>query len=176
MKTINLFIAVLLSTGCTLTLAGDSDIQPGLWEIQHKTKINGQQMPDMEEMMANVPPEMREQMKSMMAQKGAGISDKGVTICITAEQIARGETGAEDPDSDCKMSDIKHQGKKTSMKMDCTQPKANGQMEVIRLDDKHWKSSTEMKTTEGQMNMEAEGKWLKKDCGAVKPHSTKKAP
>lgn len=174
MKPANFFIAAFLSTGCTLTFAAGNDIQPGLWEIQHKTRVNGQQMPDMEEMMAKVPPEMRAQMKSMMAQQGAGISNKGVTICITAEQIAQGETGAEVPESDCKMTDIKQNGNKTNMKMDCTKPKANGQMEIVRLNDKHWKSATDMKTAEGQMNMEAEGKWLKADCGDVKPQSGKK--
>jgi len=175
-KAVKFFISAIFSTSCTLTLAAGNDIQPGLWEIQQKTRVNGQQMPDLEQMMANVPPEMRAQMKSMMAQQGAGVSDKGITLCITAEQIARGETGAEDLDSDCKMTDIKHSDKKTTLKMNCAKPKAHGHMEIVRINDKHWKSSTEMKTAEGQMNMEAEGKWLKADCGAVKPRSTKKAP
>lgn len=149
-------------------------IKPGLWEIQHKTSINGSQLPDMQQMMANVPPGMRGQVEAMMAKNGAGMTDKGLSVCVTPEQIAKAEF-ANDPKGHCKTSDIKHTGNKVSLKMHCDDPKGEGETEVTEVNPEHWTSVTHM-TIEEQgkpqaINSEASGKWLKADCGALKPKS-----
>lgn len=154
--------------------ADSINIKPGLWEVKNKMNVNGQEMPDMHEMMADVPPEMREQMKGMMEKNGAGMTDKGMTICITADQIARGEIGQGDPNSDCKMTDMKKSGDKMTMTMHCAAPhKADGNIEMTRVSDTQWKSTMHMKTDQGKMNSESSGKWLKSDCGSVKPTGSK---
>lgn len=154
----------------TTVFAAGMDIKPGLWEIQHKMTVDGQKMPDMQEMMAQVPPEMREQMKAMMAQQGAGMTDKGTTVCVTAEQIARGEVGTQDKESRCKISNLKMDGTTTTMDIKCDAPrKAEGTTTVTRTSNTQWTSTTNMKTDKGEMKQEATGKWLKADCGAVKP-------
>ena len=168
-----IFTSLSVFTAVHTQAADGLNIKPGLWEIQHKSNVNGQDMPDMEEMMANVPPEMRKQMEAAMAQQGAGMGKNGMTVCITAEQIARGETGAQDPNSDCKMLNMKQHGNTTNMSMQCTQPKAEGDMEVTRVSETEWHSKTQMRTREGNMNMEARGKWLGADCGKVKPAGKK---
>ena len=166
------FLTLVIFSLCAQ--AESLNIKPGLWEIQNKMNVNGQEMPDMQKMLAKVPPEMRAQMKAMMEKNGAGMTDKGVTICVTAEQIARGDMGQHDPDSNCKMTDMKQSGNKTSMKMHCDAPhKADGTTEVTRLSDSQWKSITQMNTEKGAINSEATGKWLKSDCGNVKPAGKK---
>lgn len=154
----------------TTVYAAGMDIKPGLWEIQHKMTVDGQKMPDMQEMMAQVPPEMREQMKAMMAQQGAGVTDKGTTVCVTAEQIARGEVGAQNPEGRCKISNLKMSGNTTTMNIKCEAPnKAEGTTTVTRSSNTQWSSTTNMQTDKGEMKQEATGKWLKADCGNVKP-------
>jgi hypothetical protein len=148
-----------------------SNLKPGLWEIQHKTAVNGQELPDMQEIMAKVPVAMRGQVKEMMAKNGAGMTDKGVSVCLTAEQIANGDVGMPSKGR-CKMSDVQHSGNKTSMKIHCEDPKGEGRTTVTQISPVQWQSTTQM-TVEEQgksqdINSEAIGKWLKTDCGALK--------
>ena len=149
-------------------------IKPGLWEIRHKTAMDGQAMPDMSEMMANVPPEMRGQMEAMMAKNGTGMTDKGVTVCITPEQAAGGEYGNANPDGHCEVTETQHKGNTTQMSLRCTDPEGEGETRVTRQSDTAWKSVTRMSVKQDgsthTMNSEAEGRWLQADCGAVKPH------
>ncbi len=151
----------------------DSKIKPGLWEIQHKTAVNGQELPDMQQMMANVPPGMRGQVEAMMAKNGAGMTEKGVSVCITQEQINNNTYGM-DNKGHCKVSDVQHSGNRTSLKMRCEDPKGEGETTVTQISPVQWQSTTRM-TIEEQgkpqaINSEATGRWLKADCGAIKPH------
>lgn len=179
-----LLLAVLLSGFTGFLQAQDAkDIKPGLWEIQHKTAVDGQELPDMNKMLEQVPPEMRGQMQAMMAKNGAGMTDKGVTICITPEQIANQQYG-NDPKSKCQVSEMTHEGNVTHMKMQCSKPKGEGETTVTRLSPESWTSVSKMTMEENgkphAMNSESNAKWLGSDCGAVKPagqHAAdKKAP
>ncbi|HSC76546.1 MAG TPA: DUF3617 domain-containing protein [Pseudomonadales bacterium] len=148
------------------------DIKPGLWEIQHKTSMDGQALPDMNKMLEQVPPEMRGQMKAMMEKNGAGMTDKGLTICITPEQIANQQYGS-DPKGQCQVSDIKHDGNVTHMTTVCSKPKGAGETTVTRLSPEAWTSVSKMtieeKGAQHTMDSESTAKWLATDCGAVKP-------
>ena len=170
-----LFISILFSLGAQ---ADGLNIKPGLWEIQHHMNVNGQQMQDMQahaaEMqkhMAEMPPAMQERMKAMMAKNGMGMTDKGMAICVTADQIAHGFMGANDPKSSgCKTVDMKHSGNHTTMKMHCDAPhQADSTTDITRLSDTQWTSITHMTTEKSEINSESSGKWLKADCGDVKP-------
>src|SRR6478736_6904794 len=126
MKHQSLLAMLLLAFASFLQAEAIKDIKPGLWEIQHKTVMDGQALPDMNEMLAQVPPEMRGQVQAMMAKNGAGMTDKGLTICITPEQIANQQYGS-DPKSQCQVSDIKHDGNVTHMTTVCSKPKGAGE-------------------------------------------------
>ena len=178
MKRQSLLAMLLLAFAGFLQSEAIKDIKPGLWEIQHETSVDGQALPDMNKMLEQVPPEMRGQVQAMMAKNGAGMTDTGVTICITPEQIANQQYG-NDPKSKCKMTDIKREGNVTHMKMLCSQPKGEGETTVTRLSPESWTSVSKM-TMEEQgaphtMNSEATAKWLSSDCGDVKPAAEKKA-
>jgi hypothetical protein len=178
MKRQSLLAMLLLAFAGFLQSEAIKDIKPGLWEIQHETSVDGQALPDMNKMLEQVPPEMRGQVQAMMAKNGAGMTDTGVTICITPEQIANQQYG-NDPKSKCKMTDIKREGNVTHMKMLCSQPKGEGETTVTRLSPESW-TSVSIMTMEEQdaphiMNSEATAKWLSSDCGDVKPAAEKKA-
>ena len=176
-----LFISILFAVTAQ---AGGLNIKPGLWEIQNQMSMNGKQMPDMsqhmaemqkgmadmQKNMANMPPEMQEKMKAAMAQNNRfGMTDKGITVCMTQEQIDRSEI-AHDPNSHCKTVDLQHSGDKTTIKMHCDAPhEADMLTEVTRLSDTEWKSTSHMTTGERTIDSNGHGKWLKADCGDVKP-------
>ncbi len=172
MKYQSLLAMLLLAFACSLQAEAIKDIKPGLWEIQHKTLIDGQALPDMNKMLEQVPPEMREQVQAMLAKNGAGMTEKGLTICITPEQVANQQYG-NDPKSKCQMTDMKHEGNVTHMKMQCSKPKGEGETTVTRLSPESWISVSRM-TMEEQgaphiMNSESTAKWLSANCGDVKP-------
>lgn len=164
-------IILLASSGC-LRAEDAKNIKPGLWEIQQKAAVDGQALPDMNEMLAQVPPEMRGQVEAMMAKNGAGMTAKGVTVCITPEQVANQQYGS-DPESKCQMSDMKQEGNVTHMKISCSKPKGQGETTVTRLSAESWSSVSTMTMEEDgaqhTMSSQATARWLKSDCGAVKP-------
>lgn len=178
------FLTTTFLSASAFTQAEGLGIKPGLWEIQSQASINGQQMPDMSKQMAeaqkhmaemksqmaNMPPEMQERMKAAMSQQGhMGMTDKGVTVCMTQEQINRSEIG-HDPNNHCKQTDISHSGAKTTIKMHCDSPQeADMVSEVTRISDTEWKSVTHMTTGQRTVDATGSGKWLKADCGDVKP-------
>ena len=177
MKHQSLLAILLLACAGFLQAEAIKDIKPGLWEIQNKTLVDGQALPDMSAMLAQVPPEMRAQVQAMMAKNGAGMTDKGLTICITPEQIANQQYG-NDPKSKCQLSDMKQEGNVTHMKMQCSKPKGEGETTVTRLSPESWTSVSKMTMEENgaphTMNSEATAKWLNSDCGDVKPAAEKK--
>lgn len=173
-------LLVMLLSGFTVCALADGikDIKPGLWEIQHKTAVDGQELPDMNKMLEQVPPEMRNQVEAMLAKNGAGMTDKGITICITPEQVAKQQYGT-DPKSQCKVTDIKNEADTTHMKMQCSKPKGEGETTITRQSSEAWTSVTRMtmdeKGSDHTMNSESAAKWLGSDCGAVKPAGAKTA-
>jgi hypothetical protein len=170
---LGIFLRMLLAGFASCVQAEEiKDIKPGLWEMQHKTVVDGQALPDMNKMLAQVPPEMRGQVQAMMAKNGAGLTDTGLTICITPEQIANQQYG-NDPKSQCQLTDMKQEGNVTHMKMACSKPKGEGETTVTRLNPESWTSVSTMTMSENgsphTMNSEAAAKWLGADCGDVKP-------
>jgi len=184
-KTLAFFTSIALSTG---TLAEGLDIKPGLWEIQNQISMNGKQMPDMtqhmaeaqkhmtemQKNMASMPPDMQEKMKAAMSQNShMGMTNKGITVCMTQEQINRSEI-ARDPNSHCKTTDINRSGDKTTIKMHCDAPhEADMTTEVTRISDTEWKSVSHMVAGQRTIENSGSGKWLKTDCGDVKPLAAK---
>ena len=167
---------VLFTTALSAALVqAEETIKPGLWEVTVKAGVNGQQLPDMQEMLAKVPPEMREQVKAMMAKKGNSMTDAGaMRVCLTAEQIASNEYGA-DPKGHCKATDIQKQGNKTTVKLLCDKPKGEGVTELTIRNEKSWQSVTHMTMEEHgkqqQVSSESSAEWVSADCGDVQPKS-----
>jgi hypothetical protein len=187
MKPLILLTLILLPLGA---FAEGLNIKPGLWEIQNRVNINGQSMPDMsahmaeaqkhmaemQKHMAEMPPEMQERMKAALSQNNhMGMTDKGVTVCMSQDQINRSEIGNHDPDNHCKTTDIQRNGDKTTIKMHCDAPhEADMTTEVTRINDTEWHSITHMTTGGRTIDSTGQGKWLKTDCGNLKPLQSKK--
>lgn len=148
------------------------DVKPGLWEVQQKTAVDGQQLPDMNQMLEKVPPEMRAQVEAMMSKKAAKLaSGKSVQVCLTKAQLEK-QTTENDPRNRCQFNNIQREGNVTRVSMHCSKPKAQGETTITRLSAEAWTSITQM-TVEEQgahaINNEAKARWLSADCGDIKP-------
>ena len=136
------FSVLVLCAAASVTLAAQSPMRPGRWDVT--TQIE----------MANMPMKMPE-MKS--------------TQCVTAEQLkdpasalANAPPGP-DGKQTCKMSDYKTVGSTVSWKMACSGPQAlSGSGEITFAGDTY-AGITKMSTPQGEMTMKLNGKRLG-DC------------
>ncbi|TNF36631.1 MAG: DUF3617 domain-containing protein [Gammaproteobacteria bacterium] len=169
----------LTTTACLLAmllasaLATADGLQPGLWEIRTTTLIDGQALPTLEEMMKDVPPHMREQMKGMMANSGVDMGSGAIRICVSPEKATRQSMPAMDSDPNCQ-TDIEEKDKyHWTFRMECQNPQRSGEGETHLVSDTLWKSRISMSQTENrktqQMETETEGRWIGSDCGGLKP-------
>jgi hypothetical protein len=181
MKTYKTCIALLL--GCAIStpaLAVKIDMTPGLWE--HKftmTNPSGEMaaaMKQMQDQLANMSPEERKMMETMMASYGVGIGEDGTTVkmCITQEDIDRGDLPQQD--EDCQQEILEQTKNKFKIKFTCAgDPPSSGTGEVTFSSPKAYtgKSSfvTHVNGKTEEMAMTQSGKWLSADCGAIKPVS-----
>lgn len=155
-------------------------IKPGLWEVTVKANVNGQELPDMQKLLEQVPPEFRDQLKAKMAQQGTSMTDNGaVRTCLTQEQIARNQFGT-DPKGRCKTTDVQKQGNTLSLKIVCDKPKGKGETVMTVHSSEAWESKTHMtiekKGDSQEITSEMEGKWVSADCGTVKPSGQSVSP
>lgn len=144
-------------------------IIPGLWEITRETKIEGADMPQMNEMMKNLPPEAQAQLKKMMEQQGIGKASKGIKVCITKEEIELEKIPQE---KGCDMKVKSRSEKEFVYNFNCKDPKAEGSAVVTASSPKAYTTNLDMRVVEDgkerSMKMVSEGTWLQADCGEYK--------
>jgi len=159
--------------------AGAQTMKPGLWEINNKMRADGkmgQDMAKMQETMANMPPEQRKMMQDMMAKQGVAIGKGGpgtiaAKVCMTREMVERNEIPAEK--DGCKQKASPRSGNTMKISFTCTNPPSSGDGQITFVSPEAYTMNMTMNTVvEGKpqkVNMDAAGKWLSADCGAIKP-------
>ncbi len=179
-----------------LSLAGAAAAQkvtPGLWEYTATMKMQGPKidaaMARMQEQMARMSPEQRQQMEQMMASRGIAMGPGGpaaamsgaapvvVKACITPEQAARDEVVHQE--GNCKQVSSERSGRTLKFKFVCTgEREAKGEGEYTLESDKAVSGrvvvdSVSSKGEPAHIEMTHAGRWLGADCGDVKPRVRK---
>ncbi len=160
--------------------AGAQTMKPGLWEINNKMHTSGGQMEQgmaqMQQQMASMPPEQRKMMQDMMARQGVstgagGAAAMAVKVCMTKEMAERNEIPAQQ--DGCKHTASPRSGNTMKMSFICTDPPSSGDGQVTFASSEAYTMKMTMNTVvQGKpekVNMDASGKWLSADCGAIKP-------
>lgn len=135
--------AATLAAALTLTLslaasASAQTIRPGLWEISNKVQSGNSQTASALAMaqkeLANMPPEQRRMVESMLAKQGVGMSVGGdggikITHCVTKEMAERKElpTGQQ---GDCKSANTPIPGG-MNVSFTCAKPPSSGTGQVM---------------------------------------------
>ncbi len=192
MKPIRYAAAAIALPCCLLaaTAAQAQKIAPGLWEHTITVKSSGaleEGMARMQERLAQMPPERRQQMEAMMARQGKGgpgmaagmsmMSGKPtpMKVCITPEQAARDQIGS--GQGDCQQVSQERSGKTMKVKFSCQREdgtKMTGEGQFTLVSDKEHNGRMVLDGTmrNGQpmhMEMDQSARWLGSDCGDVKP-------
>jgi hypothetical protein len=173
---IHFLLAAGVLAGAVLP-AGAQSMKPGLWEINNKMSGGqmDQAMAEMQQQMAQMPPEQRKQMEAMMAQRGVKMMPGGpgggmaIRMCMTREMVERNEVPVQDG---CTTSRQQRTGNTLKIAFSCTNPPASGEGDFRFSGDSYTSHMTIRTTVQGKqeaMVMDGSGKWLGADCGSVKP-------
>jgi hypothetical protein len=162
--------------------AGAQTLKPGLWEINNK--MGGGEMDkamaDLQKEMAQMSPAERKQMEAMMGKQGVRMAPGGgggmtVQMCMTKEMVERNDMPVQDG---CRMTQNSRSGNKLKMAFTCANPPSSGEGEVTFASSEAYTSKMTMRSQEKgkteTMTMDTTGKWLKADCGSVKPFTPPK--
>lgn len=171
--------AFLLATPLALAAHAQA-IKPGLWELSNKMQSSSgqmeQAMAQAQQHMASMPPEQRKKMEEMLAKQGVALGStpgsNSVKICISREMAERNEMPAQQQ-GDCKTTVQPRSGNTMKMSYTCTTPPSSGEGEYTIVSPEAYTSrmvsTTMVQGKPEKVTMQAAGKWLSADCGALKP-------
>lgn len=155
-------------------------LSPGLWEntvtIKGDARIEAA-MARMQEQLARMPPEKRQQMEALMASQGVGLGGPGgahntVRVCISAEQAERQEL-PQVSEGRCKRESLERSGNTLKFKLTCTDPAGTGEGSFTFTSDKAYTGLMVMDVTRNgratHVEIQQAGQWLGADCGGLQP-------
>jgi hypothetical protein len=166
--------------------AAAQTMKPGLWSLSNKMTSSDpelqQAMSAMQEHMANMPLEQRQQMQKMMQQNGVQL-DVGAggamqtRMCMTREMAERKEFPVQQ--GDCKQTYTQQSSTRGRIVFACTKPRMSGEGEVVADNDTsyraHMKINSEEEGRSRTVDMDVTGKWLSADCGNIRPLAVPRA-
>lgn len=171
-------LAACLFAAASLPVTAQA-MKPGLWEIHNKMGGNAEldeAMKEMQKQLASMSPAERKQMESMMAQQGLKMATPSagggmaVQMCMTKEMVERNDMPVQDG---CRTTVNQRSGNTLKHAFTCTNPPSSGEGTVTFSGSEAYTSKMTLKTVSGgkteTTTMEGRGKWLKADCGNVKP-------
>lgn len=168
--------AMLLTTPICVSA---QTMKPGLWEISNKMQADGKMGQDMakaQQRMANLPPEQRKMMQAMMAKQGVAVGNDGpgttgTKVCMTKEMVGRNEFPSRN--DGCKQTVSPRSGNTMKISFTCTSPPSSGDGKITFVSPETYTMNMMMNTMANgkpqKVSMDATGKWLSSDCGAIKP-------
>ncbi|GAB3356899.1 MULTISPECIES: DUF3617 domain-containing protein [Giesbergeria] len=172
--------ALPLASFC-MVLAGTAqaqNLQPGLWEMNTRAAPGdagmGQALAQMQQQMAQMPPEQRKQMQAMLAQQGMAVDvgSGGIRsqICITPA-MARDDHVVPPQQGDCKTSTPQRAGNTVTVRYECRQPVMKGQSTITISSSKAYSVHSENVVQQGGKHistaMDVDARWLASDCGGL---------
>jgi hypothetical protein len=154
--------------------------KPGLWEIQMSGSGAGMQgMPNMEERLAQMPPEQRAQAEAYMKQRGMSFGANSMTMryCLTP-QDAREEKESADAflkgkgDEDCKSKVTERSASGFKFTAVCKEDDGGvREMEgrISNLSPEHFDMEMASHSkAHGERKFQQKARWVAADCGVVK--------
>lgn len=160
--------------------ASAQTLKPGLWQVANRMQGGSIDMErataQMEQQMRMMKPEQRKMMEEMLAKQGIKVGAGGLGMmsaqtCMTKEMVERNEVPAQQ--GDCKTTQQQRSGNTVRIAYTCTKPPASGEGTLIIHSPEAYTMKMAITSKAGgkaeTVHMDASGKWLKADCGDVKP-------
>lgn len=157
-----------------LASQAEFDIKPGLWEVSTVITVDGTTVDpqaEIRKVMAGLSPEQKKQMEQYMgkaAGAGLNLNENGLQTCYSKDMIKNPEKLTEN--KDCKTTITTQSPKKLTGTFNCPASKTSGTFDWTSKSNTNFAGVMTGKTGDGKSSViRYEGKFLKADCGNVKP-------
>lgn len=140
--------------------------RPGLWEFTSQLQEDGQAMPNMPQMLAqlqSLPAEQRQMMEQMFAQQGVRLGGNGVQLCLSEERLKNLEISLQAPDSECRHEVTERSAELWKFRIQC--PNGEGEGEARFHGDTAFTTTVNGVYDGKPSSMTSQAKWLGADCG-----------
>lgn len=171
---------VLVVSGLAAVPCSAQTMKPGLWEINTQVKSAGGEMEramaQMQEELARMPPAQRRMVEQSMARQGVSVGQNGsgmkARICISKEMAEHNRVPVQ-RQGNCTENHGPVINGKMKSSFTCTNPPSSGEAEFTFTGDSAYTMAMQSRTTvdgrQQDMSMQANGRWVAADCGAIKP-------
>lgn len=181
----NVVTRIVLPVALAAVVAAGANAQmvqrkPGLWEVQMSASGAGiGAMPNMNERMAQMPPEQRAQMEAYMKQRGMSFGANSMTTryCLTPQDVSEEKASADSflkgkGKDNCKSRTIARSATEVKFSAVCK----DGDGETRQVDGRIYDLSPEhfsMDMTSrgnrnGEQRIQQKAHWISADCGNIK--------
>jgi hypothetical protein len=154
----------------------------GLWEMQLKSSgFEAQGMPDMQEHMAQMPPEQRAQMEQYMKQRGISFGADSVTMrmCLTPQDVEEEKDsvdgflrGKSNDNGKCKSKMVSRSGNEVRFTGVCKDDDGETRQiegRIYDLSSEHFNlDMTSRGSKSGETKLQQKARWVSANCGNVK--------
>lgn len=149
------------------------DMKPGLWSMAMVIKSDGKEINPTEQMqkaMANMPEEQKKKMTEMMARMNTGIGKNGETqVCYSKKMIENPELLGKNTDQKCDTKLLTNNSKTVKSSFKCNDGTSGDATWDIKTSET-LTGLVNVKDPKGKKSqINYNGKFLKADCGSVKP-------
>lgn len=176
-------LALIFLTVISLPALSQS-MRPGLWEVDSKISSKNPQMAaqmaQLRKQLASMPPEQRKMMEQMLAKQGGAsmptMTDDGmrVKICMSKEMVAQNQVPVQQT-GNCKQQQTPMGSNAIKISFVCTNPASSGEGTVQFEGETGYTMNMNLTAApQGKpetTTVQADGRWLGADCGAVKPQA-----
>jgi hypothetical protein len=169
-------LAFALATGAN---AQGVQRKPGLWEIQMSGGGAGMdRMPNMQERLAQLPPDQRAQAEAYMKQRGMSFGSNSMTTryCLTPQDVREEKESADaflkgKGSEDCKSKVTERSATGFKFTAVCKEDGDVREMEgrISNLSPEHFDMDmTSRSKVHGERKFQQKARWVAADCGVVK--------
>ena len=142
--------------------------RPGLWEFTSQLQQDGQPLPSMPQMLAqlqNLPPEQRQMMEQMLAQQGVKLGSHGVQICLSEERLKNLDIALQDGNSGCSNEITERSAELWKFRIKC--PNGEGQGEARFQSDTAFTTKVDGVYGGQPSSMQSQARWVSADCAGL---------
>lgn len=166
------FVLLVAVFSVCSTARASINIKPGLWEVKSTVQSGGRTMDphaELKKAMAGMSPEQRKMMESRMGSM-VRPGGSGFQVCYTPDLLNRDDAfGRQKGGSDCTHETRSKTATRIEMDFKCKDGSA-GTSEWTIQDSEHYQGKVSMTQAKGaKSDVQMSGRFLKADCGSVKP-------
>ncbi len=147
-------------------------LKPGLWQFQVDTSVNGGPAQNLAQMLAQAPPQVRQEMQAQLAKQGLAVDDQGLKICLSP-QVAALEHPPLHLNGTCKETWSQGSGSRWNFSFSCTGPDSTGQGHIDLTSPTAYTTDYTARVSPAPgvpvqtIQSSTRAHWLAADCGNV---------